>query len=368
MNDNWYEIKNIEKIDSPALVVYKDRVIRNINTAIAMVGDVARLRPHVKTHKSPDVTKLMIDAGITKFKCATIAEAEMLALSGAPDVLLAYQPVGPKSERFISLVKKYPGTNFSCLADNSSSVKEISGAAEKNDTIVPVYIDVNVGMNRTGIPPAGVMDLYKECGSLKNIIVKGLHVYDGHLRNADFKLRREECNKTFEQVTVLIEKLKKNGFDPIVIAGGSPTFSIHCNRKNVECSPGTFVYWDRSYQVNCVEQDFIPAAIVMARVISLPSENRMCIDLGHKSIASENDLQSRVYFLNAPELKFVGHSEEHLVAEVSRGHAFKPGDILYGLPFHICPTVALYERALVVENKNVNGEWKNTARDRKLTI
>src|SRR4051812_14305219 len=96
----WYDINNITNIDSPTLVIYKERVIQNIATAISMVDDVKNLRPHVKTHKCKEVAQLMIDAGINKFKCATIAEAEMLAMANAKDVLLAYQPVGPKLKRF----------------------------------------------------------------------------------------------------------------------------------------------------------------------------------------------------------------------------------------------------------------------------
>src|SRR6476659_9245335 len=118
MTTPWFEIKNINALDSPALVVFPERVKNNIKLAISMVGDVHRLRPHIKTHRSPDVIKLMLNAGITKFKCATIAEAEMLALCNAPDVLLAYQPSGPKLSRFAFLIKNYPFTKFSCMADN----------------------------------------------------------------------------------------------------------------------------------------------------------------------------------------------------------------------------------------------------------
>ena len=105
---DWYTISNIAELDTPALVVYPDRVRENIRRAIDMVGDAARLRPHVKTHKSPQVTRMMLEAGILQFKCATIAEAEMLALEGAPDVLLAYQPIGPKVERLVALIQKFP--------------------------------------------------------------------------------------------------------------------------------------------------------------------------------------------------------------------------------------------------------------------
>ena len=110
---NWYEIRNIDTIDSPALVVYKQRVLENIRLLKVMVNnEVDRLRPHVKTNKMSAVCQLMLDAGIKKFKCATIAEAEMLAMVAAPDVLLAYQPVGPKAARLIKLLNQYPATQF----------------------------------------------------------------------------------------------------------------------------------------------------------------------------------------------------------------------------------------------------------------
>jgi len=153
MSENWFEIKNIKELDSPALVVFPERVKQNIQLAIDMIGDVNRLRPHIKTNKSPDVAKLMLKAGIAKFKCATIAEAEMLAQCNAPDVLLAYQPLGPKLNRFISLINKYPSTKFSCLTDNITAATEQALAFNAENITVPVYFDLNVGMNRTGIAP-----------------------------------------------------------------------------------------------------------------------------------------------------------------------------------------------------------------------
>ena len=112
MSANWFEIKNIHEVDSPALVVFPDRVKHNIHLAIDMIGDVNRLRPHIKTNKSPDVAKLMLNAGIQKFKCATIAEAEMLGMINAPDVLIAYQPTPVKAKRMMALIQKYPSTHL----------------------------------------------------------------------------------------------------------------------------------------------------------------------------------------------------------------------------------------------------------------
>ena len=370
MKDEWYHIKSINEIDSPALVVYRERVAENICTLISMIDDVERLRPHVKTHKTKEVSELLMDAGITKFKCATIAEAEMLGIAIAPDVLLAYQPIGPKLKRFVELIKKYPGTKFSCLVDNILAAKSISAHAFHNDIKIPVHIDLNVGMNRTGIIPGDeAIELYKACGNLNGIKPTGLHAYDGHIRDPGINQRTIECDSAFEPVLAMQNLLVQQGFsEPIIVAGGSPTFPIHAKRKNRECSPGTFIYWDKGYQRSFEEQSFLTAALVVTRIISLPDERRLCLDLGHKSIAAENNLDSRVYFLNAPDLKFISQSEEHLVVETPSNHSFKVGDVFYGLPVHICPSVALYERALIIENNELTKEWKTVARDRKISI
>jgi D-serine deaminase-like pyridoxal phosphate-dependent protein len=365
MNRAWYEVKNIQELDSPALVVFPERVKRNIQLAIQMVGEVHRLRPHIKTHKSAEVSRLMMDAGISKFKCATIAEAEMLAQCRATDVLLAYQPLGPKLERFVSLIKKYPGTSFSCLTDHHAAAAEQAAVFEKYNLCIPVYLDLNVGMNRTGISPdEKAIALYDFCNSAKGLLPVGLHAYDGHIRDVDFETKKQKCDQAFALVENLNSKLQL----PVIVMGGSPAFSVHCNRKNVECSPGTFVYWDKGYSNLCPEQNFEPAIVLVTRIVSLPSANMLCTDLGHKSVAAENDLGKRVYFLNADGLKPITQSEEHLVLETTTDHSFKTGDVLYGLPYHVCPTVALYERVFTAEEGTITGEWKNMARDRKIGI
>jgi D-serine deaminase-like pyridoxal phosphate-dependent protein len=234
---------------------------------------------------------------------------------------------------------------------------------------VAVYLDLNIGMNRTGIAPgAAAFQLYRTAAGTEGVTPVGLHAYDGHIRDVDFEQKKQKCDEAFAEVTALKEALKQAGFHTVVIAGGSPTFSVHCERPDVECSPGTFVYWDKGYSDGCPEQGFVPAALVVSRVVSLPAPGRLCLDLGHKSIAAENELSRRVSFLNAPDWKAVGQSEEHLVVEAGEGHGHHPGDIVYGLPIHICPTVNLYERVYTIEEGRVSGEWKNTARDRKISV
>ena len=365
----WYQIHDLSQLDTPALVIYPDRVRQNIASLVGAIDDIGRLRPHVKTHKTREATQIMLDAGIRKFKCATIAEAEMLAQCGALDVLLAYQPNGVKIHRLLALIKAYPETNFSCLVDNLTTATDLSEQAVAANLVVPVYIDLNVGMDRTGvIPDENVLTLYAALDKLAGIQPVGLHAYDGHIRHPDIAIRTEQCDAAFWPVQQLRDQLTELGFTrPIIVAGGSPTFPIHARRPEVECSPGTFVYWDKNYKAALSEQPFDIAALVVARVISLPGPTKLCLDLGHKSVAAECELGQRVSFLNALDLQAVGQSEEHLVVEAGEGHSYRVGDVLYGSPNHICPTCALYERGFAVEDGLVTGDWQTVSRDRTLT-
>jgi D-serine deaminase-like pyridoxal phosphate-dependent protein len=352
--DNWFLVENIDRVDSPGLLIYPARVEENIRILKSFVDDVSRLRPHVKTNKSPEITRMLLKAGIHKFKCATIAEGEMLAMSGAKEVLLAHQPVGPKIERFLALIEKYPDVHFSCVIDDIGIARKL--------TSVDVYIDLNVGMNRTGIEPEKAIELYSP-----NVI--GLHVYDGHLRDPDLAVRTKQCDEGFARVARLQFDIEKRfGKKLPIVAGGTPSFPIHAKRKDVECSPGTFIYWDKGYQEVLKEQPFLIAALVVTRVISVPTSDTICVDLGHKGIASESPIDKRVYFLNANGLTPIGHSEEHLVLKVEGKNSFKVGDVLYGAPHHICPTVNLYDAPNVIEKGKYVGNWETISRKRKITV
>lgn len=362
----WYQIDNISGIDSPALVIFKERVEENIRTLIQSIDRVERLRPHIKTHKSPHVTQMMMRQGISKFKCATIAEAEMLAIAGAKDILLAYQPVGPKAIRFVELMSHYPQTLFSCLLDNSATARELSKLASQK---IPVYIDLNVGMDRTGINPENAFDLAKECVSLSGLALKGLHAYDGHIRDINFEQRKKRSDAVFAAVLTLNRKIQQELSIPtVIVAGGTPTYSIHSRRPEIECSPGTFIYWDKGYEAILQEQHYLHAAVVVSRVISKPAPGIICVDLGHKSIASENSLDQRVHFINASGLRPVGHSEEHMVLATQDADAFQIGDVLYGIPHHVCPTIALYESCAVVTEGKVSEWWMTESRNRKISV
>ena len=150
----WYAPNSPDEIASPALLVFPARVEMNIRHLIEIAGSVERLRPHVKTHKLPQVVAMHQAHGIGKLKCATIAEAEMLAQSGVADILLAYQPVGPTQQRLIDLATAYPASQFGCLVDNETTLRQLAAKLAAANVTLRVWVDVDNGNGRSGIPPS----------------------------------------------------------------------------------------------------------------------------------------------------------------------------------------------------------------------
>jgi D-serine deaminase-like pyridoxal phosphate-dependent protein len=369
MNQFWYQIPNADEVASPALLVNADRAERNIRRAIEIVGDTARLRPHVKTHKLAEIVRMHLAAGVTKFKCATIAEAEMTAAAGARDVLLGYQPVGPNVLRVIALTRKFPQTRFSVVADDAASIDALAKAFAAAKLTLDVFLDIDCGQHRTGVPAGDeAAALYRRIASSTGLRAAGLHAYEGHIHDSDVETRRRKADEAFAPVATLKKQLEANDLNvPTIVAGGTPTFPMHAARTGVECSPGTYVFWDFGYAETMPDLPFEVAAVLLTRVVSKPSANRLCLDLGHKAVASESP-HPRVKFLNLPEATAVMHSEEHLVVETPRANESRVGDVLYGVPRHICPTVALHGEVVVVGNARAGERWKVVARDRVLTI
>lgn len=362
----WYKINNTAQVDSPALIIYPAIVQKNIELVKQIAGGVDKLRPHVKTSKIAEVCGMMLHAGITKFKCATIAEAEMLGIINAPDVLLAYQPVGPKISRLLSLVKAYPQTRFSCLVDSEDNASQIDSLCKRENINLDVYIDLNVGMNRTGIKPEKAPILAKKILYLYNLRLRGVHGYDGHIHDENVQKRQKNADGSFALVHKVFEEITPFFPHPLVmVMGGTPTFPMHIHHDNVECSPGTFVFWDWGYKHMLEDLPFDYAAVVISRVISVIDQNHICIDLGHKSVAAENPLP-RVHFLNAPEAKPISQSEEHLVLKVPDSSKYQLGEIFYGVPVHICPTVALYDKAYIISGNKKTTYWNVIARNRSI--
>jgi D-serine deaminase-like pyridoxal phosphate-dependent protein len=369
-----YALKETSSIFTPALLFYKHLIRQNIARAIEIAGSPNRLRPHAKTHKTREIIRLEMDAGITRHKCATLAEAEMIASCGIADILLAYPIVGPNCRRLARLAKAYPETRFAALGDNAVGVQQLSGAMKEAGAEIDVLLDVDVGMHRTGIAPnEQAVELYERIAQSPGLCPGGLHAYDGHNNQETLADRQAAVREQFAPVLGLRSKLEMKGLPvPRLIAGGTPTFTVCASLDwpGLECSPGTFVLHDHGYSTRYPDLGFTPAALVLTRIISKPTSNRLTLDLGYKAVASDPPPGKRCILLNLSKYEPVLQSEEHFVIESGESGAdrFSCGDPLYAMPTHICPTCALHRQALVVENGQVTDRWDIVARDRILTL
>ena len=239
-------------------------------------------------------------------------------------------------------------------------------ACANNAISLGVFLDINSGMNRTGIAPnESAAELYAQLHRASNLIARGLHVYDGHIHESNLEKRTHQANQEFATVESLIKSLNEAGFDiPKIVAGGSPTFPIHAKR-DVELSPGTPLLWDFGYGDAFPDLAFQHAAMLFTRMISKPAPGLLCFDLGHKAVASEME-PPRIRLLGLEDATFVSHSEEHLVLQSDRASEISVGDSFLGVPKHICPTVALHNKAAIAEDGRITGFWEIAARSRIL--
>jgi D-serine deaminase-like pyridoxal phosphate-dependent protein len=368
-----YAIADTSAIHSPGLIFFKDLIRQNIARAIELAGAPERLRPHAKTHKTREIARLALEAGITKHKCATIAEAEMLASAGAPDVFIAYPIVGPNCQRLANLIRAYPACRFSVTADHPAAVDALSGVVAREGLTVDVLLDLDLGMHRTGIAAGEeAVALYERVASRAGLRADGIHAYDGHNHQEGLGERQTAVAEQFAPVLKLRATLQAKGLSvPRIVAGGTPTFPVFAEMEvpGLECSPGTVALHDQGYSNRFTDMaQFRPAALLLTRVISLPTPTRVTFDLGYKAVASDPPAGKRLVMLDLPPHEVVLQNEEHLVIETNEAGRFKPGDEALAVPTHVCPTVAVHQRAYVVEGGRVIGTWDIVARDRFLTV
>lgn len=358
-----------ERLLTPALLVDLDRVRANVARVIELAGgDPDRWRPHVKTTKIPEVWKVVAEAGVRHFKCATTRELAVLldtlaeAEVDAPDVLVAYPHVKTALARIGEIARAHPEARVSVLAECPAAVAEIPPA-------VSIFVDVNPGMNRTGIPArdaAAIESTVRAAGER----FRGLHFYEGHLHQASLDERRRAAFAAYDHLLVIADALGTTGH-PVgeLITSGTPGFTQalaytpfrDTGGPRHRISPGTVVFHDlRSEQEN-PQLGLHPAAVLLVRVISHPTEEIATCDAGSKSIAAEAG-DPCAYVLGRPELVPLAPSEEHLPLHVTNGAPPRRGDLLHLFPLHVCPTTNLQEEVVLLEGGEVRGVASVAAR------
>lgn len=367
-----YTLNDTSGIISPGLLIFRDLLEANLRKMVEIAGSPERLRPHCKTHKMPQVTRIQLEMGITKHKAATFAEAEMLAEAGVPDIFLAYNLVGPNIARAVEFRRKYPTVAFSVTADHPKPIAALGAAFAEAGLTIDVLLDLDTGQHRTGTEISeNAAQLYRSIASTPGLNPGGLHLYDGQNHQVSRDERRAAVDACWQPAAKFRDSLVSEGLEvPRIVAGGTGSFPVFAEYDDptLELSPGTCVFNDVGYSENFPDLVFQPAAVLLTRVVSRPTPRRITLDLGYKACASDPPAGKRVTFPDLPDCEQVLQNEEHLVLESDAAGNYEPGDELIAIPRHICPTSALHRQAFVIENGDLVDRWDVAARDRWITV
>ncbi|MBV9265287.1 MAG: alanine racemase [Acidobacteriaceae bacterium] len=352
MTVSGYELANAAAIPTPALLIYRDIVEANIAAAIRLAGDDPnRWRPHVKTFKSTTIIQALLQKGISAFKCATTLELLTCCSAGAPDTLLAFPVVGANAARVLQIAQQFPHCRISVLIESEEQLRQWLG------TQVGVFIDVNPGMNRTGIVPERTDEIVR-LSRLSAAQFRGLHYYDGQIAKGSLADRTAQAQTGYERLLTLRDAVEQAQIRVReIITSGTPAspaaISYQPFRTNSflhRISPGTVVLNDLSSLEQLPGFGFAPAALVLSTVVSYPAPGYLTCDAGHKSVSADAGVPTCAV-LGHPELVPLKPSEEHLPIQATDGARVPAiGDQLYILPRHVCPTVNLFDTAIVVAN------------------
>lgn len=268
----------------------------------------------------------------------------------------------PKTEALAALRERYSASRVSTIVDDTAALGSVCDVAGSTGNPIPVWIDVDCGMGRTGVVfGSGVDRLRDAIDADSRCEFAGLHVYDGHVHDPDPAARRDAVRLILRAVADYLASHPC----PSVAIGGTPTFAWWARETDWECCPGTSALWDIGYGESFPELRFKVAAALITRVVSKPGKERLCLDLGHKAIASEMPLAERVMLPSLEAPCVVSQSEEHLVVGTPSARLLSVGDALVAYPRHICPSVALYGTAAVVRDGRLTGEhWRVVAAGR----
>lgn len=295
----------------------------------------------------------------------------MVAECGATDALIAYPLIGPNIRRFFELQKSYPNTRFWAIGDDLKQAEYLGNMACAQQEEVYFLVDVNMGTNRTGVEIEKLQEFYENCDKLPGLKVMGMHCYDGNHGIEDYGQRKEAVDTVNHKVIEIVKILEAEGYDcSVMVMGGTPSFPCHALYDKLYLSPGTGVISDFGYSQRFKDEKFIPAGILLTRVVSHAKAGYFTLDLGYKGIASD-PVGLRGSIVGIEYAESIGQNEEHWIWKMQDGHEEERpaiGEALYVIPTHICPTSALYPDVLVARNGEIVDKWEVTARNRKLTI
>lgn len=351
-------------LDTPCFVVDQDVMDRNISKMASYFRSrTAKLRPHVKHHKTPAIAHKQLAAGAVGICCQKLGEAEVMADSGVDNILITYEIIGPaKIRRLMDLAHR---ADVMVTVDDADNVRNLSAAARAAGVSLGILVDVNSGQDRCGVAPgAPALRLAHAVAASRGLELRGICGYEGHLQSVrDLEERTTRANEAMARVVETADALRAEGLPAgVVSAGGTGTYNITGNYPGVtEVQAGSYVFMDAAYRR--VLRDFEVAGTVLASVISRPAADRAVLDCGMKAI-SMDQWPPEVIGLPGVEVRSV--SDEHLTVRLTDedSRQLRPGDRVDLIPGHNDTTVHLHSHLFALRGGFLETVWEVAGRGR----
>jgi 3-hydroxy-D-aspartate aldolase len=356
---------NKDDLDTPSLLVDLSIMEKNMKRMADFARECGvKLRPHAKTHKVPEIAKMQLETGSRGVCLQKLSEAEVFASQGIGDIFITNEVVGTqKIERMARLAKKL---HLGVAVDDPNNLEEISKACSNEGSEIDLYVEVDVGMHRCGVAtPKQAVELAELISKQKNVILKGIMGYEGHVADGKTKEERlKACKEAMDIVSETKKGIKDKGLPVDVVSVGSSVSSwVNAKHPDVtEIQPGMYLFND----VGLVEREVASyddcALSVVSTVMSKSSPNHSVVDAGSKAF---NFDQRRFPKVKGREgIEVVKFSEEHGWLEMRNENGISLGDRLEFIPYHCCTCVNQHDEMMGMRGSKVEKKWKILARGR----
>lgn len=353
-------------LDTPALLVDLDRLERNIARAaeIARRGGKA-LRPHTKTHKTPEIAALQIRAGASGITVAKLGEAEVFADAGFRDILVANEIVGPlKVQRLMDLERR---CHVTIGLDSLEAAAPISQAAESAGLRIRALIEIDTGHGRAGVRTvAEAVDLARRLQELKGIELIGIFTHEGAVSKATQSDRAASCNAAAEKMRKVKSAFLDQGLpEAVVSVGSTPGMERMAAEPDItELRPGTYVFGD-TMQAGLESTLEDCALTVLSTVVSRPDAKTAIVDAGTKSLSGDRAPEGSKHglVLNHLDVVFDWANEEHGHLDLT-DTSWQPriGEKVRIIPYHACTATNMHDELYAIRGEAVEAVWKIAAR------
>lgn len=358
---------NILELETPAVLIDFDVLNRNLrNMANYCKAHNLALRPHTKTHKIPEITRLQLKYGASGITVAKLGEAEVMADAGATDITVVYPLWG--ESKWMRLTQLATRVKISVTLDSLPVAEGVSRAAKTAGVEIGIRLEFDTGLRRCGLPLEGSsLDVARRILGLPHLRWEGISVYPGHIMG-NRKIREQEIALENRHLDHLFALLDSAGIPyPLVSGGNTPAaFESHRFHGITEIRPGTYVFNDRN-TVDAESANYDDcAATVVTTVVSTSVNHRAIIDAGSKTFSGDALLSGEKkhfgYIQGHPEFALDDLSEEHGHVTIPDNATIRVGERLRVVPNHICPCINLHDQVFLISGDQAVDKWKVAAR------